>query len=156
VEAGRGQAERAARLYGAAAALRERVDALVAQWERPAHERRLAAVRATLGPAAFDAAWAAGAALPLPAAIAEALVSADAVVASSKSPTTPDPHAALDLTPREAEVLRLVVRGLTDREIAAALFLSPRTVQGHVANLLGKLGVDSRAAAAYAVRQGLA
>jgi DNA-binding CsgD family transcriptional regulator len=63
----------------------------------------------------------------------------------------------LGLTPREGEVLRLLVRGLTDREIAAALFISPRTVGGHVANLLAKLGLDSRtAAAAYAVRHGLA
>jgi DNA-binding CsgD family transcriptional regulator len=45
---------------------------------------------------------------------------------------------------------------MTDREIAAALFISPRTASFHVANLLAKLGIDSRAAAAYAVRHGLA
>jgi DNA-binding NarL/FixJ family response regulator len=61
------------------------------------------------------------------------------------------------LTPREAEVLRLLAQGLSDREIAEGLFLSPRTVGGHVTKLLTKLDFDSRTAAAvYAVRHGLA
>jgi DNA-binding NarL/FixJ family response regulator len=52
--------------------------------------------------------------------------------------------------------LRLLAAGQTDREIAAALFVSPRTVQSHVANVFGKLGVGSRAeAAVIAVRMGL-
>ena len=71
--AARGQAERAARLHGAAAALREQLGATVVPWEHPARERDLAAARAALEPAAFEAAWAAGAALPLEAAVAEAL-----------------------------------------------------------------------------------
>jgi DNA-binding CsgD family transcriptional regulator len=54
------------------------------------------------------------------------------------------------------EVLRLLAEHHTDREIAEALFLSPRTVGWHVAHLLAKLGVASRrAAAAVAVRDGL-
>jgi DNA-binding CsgD family transcriptional regulator len=54
-------------------------------------------------------------------------------------------------------VLRLLVRGLSDREIGAALFISPRTATTHVRNIRGKLGVHSRgAAAAYAVRHGFA
>jgi DNA-binding CsgD family transcriptional regulator len=61
------------------------------------------------------------------------------------------------LTPREVEVLRLLVEGMSDREIAAALFVSRHTAANHVASILGKLGVPSRAAAAaYAVRRGLA
>ena len=61
------------------------------------------------------------------------------------------------LTPREAEVLRLLAQGLSDREIAEGLFLSSRTVGGHVTSLLTKLDLDSRTAAAvYAVRHGLA
>jgi DNA-binding CsgD family transcriptional regulator len=48
------------------------------------------------------------------------------------------------LTPREAEVLGLVASGLTNREIATSLFVSPRTVDMHVRNLLAKLGCRTR------------
>jgi ATP/maltotriose-dependent transcriptional regulator MalT len=51
------------------------------------------------------------------------------------------------LTRRELEVLRLVANGQTDREIAQALVLSPRTIEMHVGNSLGKLGCRSRAEA---------
>ena len=54
------------------------------------------------------------------------------------------------LTAREAEVLRLLADGRSDREIAAALFISRPTASKHVSSILGKLGVDSRAAAAAA------
>jgi len=50
------------------------------------------------------------------------------------------------LTPREAEVAGLVVEGLTDREIARRLLLSPYTVMQHVKSVYRKLGVDSRVA----------
>ena len=49
-----------------------------------------------------------------------------------------------ELSPREQDVARLLARGLTNREIADVLFLSPRTVEQHVAKVLRKLGVDSR------------
>jgi len=52
------------------------------------------------------------------------------------------------LSARESEVLRLLAEGLTDREIAGALSISPRTVESHVSNLLRKLGVRNRAEAA--------
>ena len=52
------------------------------------------------------------------------------------------------LSPREAEVARLAGAGMKNREIAATLFLSPRTVEAHVASALRKLGVHSRAALA--------
>lgn len=48
------------------------------------------------------------------------------------------------LTRRETEVLRLLVRGNTNRQIAGLLGLSPRTVESHRANLMGKLGLESR------------
>ena len=63
---------------------------------------------------------------------------------------------AAGLTPRELDVLRLLAAGRSDREIAEALFIGPRTVQTHVANLAAKLGVRGRAeAAVVAVRRGL-
>ena len=135
-------AERAARLYGAAAALRERLGAAVVPWERPAHERDLAAVRAALGPAAFAAAWAAGAALPLEAAVAEAL--ADASRRPRRQPATAAGRAGsgggLGLTPRESwRCCACWRRGCSNREIGEALFISPRTVNFHVTNLLAKL-----------------
>lgn len=61
------------------------------------------------------------------------------------------------LTRRERDVLRLAAEGLTNREIADALFVSHRTVQKHLEHLFGKLGVHTRMAAARALsaRRGL-
>jgi DNA-binding CsgD family transcriptional regulator len=62
----------------------------------------------------------------------------------------------LGLTAREIEVLQMLVAGQTSREIAASLFISPRTVERHVTNIYNKIGVNSRAAAtAFAIRHGL-
>jgi DNA-binding NarL/FixJ family response regulator len=60
------------------------------------------------------------------------------------------------LTGREVEVLRLVATGATNREVAAELFLSEKTIARHLSNIFAKLGVTSRAAAtAYAFQHGL-
>jgi DNA-binding CsgD family transcriptional regulator len=60
------------------------------------------------------------------------------------------------LTPRELEIVRLLVDGRSNQEIADLLSISLRTAQTHVANVLGKLDLPSRSAvAAYAVRNGL-
>jgi DNA-binding NarL/FixJ family response regulator len=60
------------------------------------------------------------------------------------------------LTPRELEVLRLLVAGRSNPQIAEALFISPRTATTHVSNILAKLGVESRTeAATRAIRDGL-
>ena len=58
------------------------------------------------------------------------------------------------LSARESEVLRLLSEGLTDREIASALAISPRTVESHVSSVLRKLGVRNRAEAAQRYRTG--
>jgi DNA-binding CsgD family transcriptional regulator/tetratricopeptide (TPR) repeat protein len=55
---------------------------------------------------------------------------------------------ALGLTPREGEVLNLVARGYTDREIAETLVISVKTASVHVSHILGKLGVPNRREAA--------
>lgn len=73
-------------------------------------------------------------------------------VAAQEQPTASAPSL---LTPRETDVVRLLVEGKTNPEIAAELFISERTVQSHVANVMAKLGVNSRTAvAARAVREG--
>lgn len=60
------------------------------------------------------------------------------------------------LTRREAEVLAMVSQGLTNKEIAKALFISPETVKEHVQRILKKIGVADRTqAAVWAVRKGL-
>lgn len=56
------------------------------------------------------------------------------------------------LSSREIEVLRMLTDGMTDREIAEALTISPRTVESHVSNVLRKLGVRNRAEAAQRYR----
>ena len=61
------------------------------------------------------------------------------------------------LTSRESEVVRLVAEGLSNEQIANRLYLSKRTVEHHVGNILGKLDLTSRAQlSAYAIRRGLA
>jgi DNA-binding NarL/FixJ family response regulator len=59
------------------------------------------------------------------------------------------------LTNREVEVLRLVAKGWTNKAIGRALTISDRTVQGHLANIYGKLNVSSRTeAVTEALKQG--
>jgi DNA-binding CsgD family transcriptional regulator/tetratricopeptide (TPR) repeat protein len=75
--------------------------------------------------------------------------------ASAAGTTGHQGTAPLGLTDREYEVLHLVAAGRSNREIATALFISPKTASVHVSNILGKLGVGSRteaAARAHALR----
>ena len=157
--AGGGQPELAARLLGAAEGAREAVGGLLKLPERAAYERAAAAARASLGDVAFAAAWAAGRALSLEEAVAAAqalAAGAPTTGQASAPPAVPDEAARYGLTPREVEVLRLLAEGRSDREIGAALFVSHRTAMKHVGNILAKLGVGSRAAAAaLALREGL-
>ena len=67
------------------------------------------------------------------------------------------PACCAGLTGREREVLRLIAAGKSNREIAAALYLSPRTAERHVANIYLKIGAHSKAeATAYALCNRLA
>lgn len=81
----------------------------------------------------------------------------DGAAAVASDPATDQaPTEEHDLTSRETEVLTLVASGLSDREIAERLVLSPHTVHRHVANVRTKLGLPTRAAAvAAATRRGL-
>lgn len=64
-------------------------------------------------------------------------------------------EAPVQLTPREMEVIQLLTEGLSNKEIARLLSVSPRTVNFHLDNIYSKLGVSSRTEAAiYALRQG--
>ena len=75
-------------------------------------------------------------------------------VADLKGPPTGEKHAAL--TTREKEVLRLVARGFSNREIAGILRISPHTVKTHIKNIFFKLAVTDRAlAAVWAVSHGV-
>jgi serine/threonine protein kinase/DNA-binding CsgD family transcriptional regulator len=66
-------------------------------------------------------------------------------------------EAPVELTPRELEVIQLLAEGLSNKEIARQLFISPRTVNFHLDNIYSKLDVSSRTEAAiYALRQGWA
>ena len=149
--------ERAARLYGATDRLRREIGAHADVSDHAITPELLGLTRTALGPDTFRLMWEAGATLPLREVIAGALIVETPPDMSARPPALANAGPDAGLTPRELEVLRLLSQGLSDREIAALLSISPRTVSGHVTNLLNKLGVDSRTAAAtLAVRQGWA
>ena len=78
------------------------------------------------------------------------------LVLSNEPDDAPPPGSRPTLTRREAEVAALVARGLTNRDIAAQLFLSVRTVEVHVDRILTKLGFHTRTQlAAWAYEEGL-
>jgi predicted ATPase/DNA-binding CsgD family transcriptional regulator len=157
VSAAQGKSQRSVRLHGAVAAMRGQIDMPLDAWQLPRYERGLALARSALSPEAFEAAWSLGKGLSLSAAIEEALAGEDPGDEAETVSTPSEPAVQAGLTPRERELLPLLAQGLTDREIAEALSISPRTVGYHVTNLLSKLNVESRtAAAAYAIRHGLA
>ncbi|MDP9469534.1 MAG: LuxR C-terminal-related transcriptional regulator [Chloroflexota bacterium] len=75
-----------------------------------------------------------------------------AAVAPAPTPMSSDPALGTGLTSRELDVLALLVEGRSNREIADSFFVSPRTVDNHVTNILAKLEVKSRTAAVAAAR----
>jgi non-specific serine/threonine protein kinase len=137
-----GRAHRAGRLWGAAEALREEIGVLLQPEDRSVLDPYLSAARSSLGEAEWQVALAEGRAMMPEQAIEYSL--------SAKEPVSPPPLSdrsdedSAVLTAREGEVAVLVSRGLTNRQIAADLFISEHTVATHVAKILKKLGLNSR------------
>ena len=150
-----------ARLFAAAVRLQTDTGVSLPPNEREIQEKAVAALRQAYGAAEFDRAWETGNRALLPNLLEEVANSTDALIdASALAASQPEPAksaaAEAGLTRRETDVLRLLVDGLSDREIGEALFISHRTAMTHVANILGKLSLESRtAAAAYALRNKL-
>jgi non-specific serine/threonine protein kinase len=128
-------------------------------YDRPDLERAMRAVRAKMGERDFDAARAEGGGLGLAEAVKLALEwsEPDAVETLAARTALQAAKARFDgLTAREREIAALVAEGQSNREIGERLVVSERTVDSHVANILAKLGVASRAQiVAWAVRKGL-
>jgi excisionase family DNA binding protein len=145
-----GRQEQAARLFGAADNVFASTGSSIWPIDKVDYERNLGAVRADLSEEAFTSAYAAGQALTLEEAVAEASAVHVADTAASTA-------SALGLTQREREILELLSRRATDVEIADVLSISPRTVMHHVSHILAKLGATNRReAAAWATSRGIA
>jgi len=127
---------RAARLLGAAQAIRQRSGIARFQIYQAGYESALGEVRNALGDTEFETAWAEGAALSTE----EAIGYAQRGRGERKRP----PSGWASLTPTEHDVVRRVSDGLSNKDIAARLFVSPRTVQTHLTHIYAKLGLNSR------------
>jgi non-specific serine/threonine protein kinase len=146
-------AERAVQVLGAAEVALEELDAPLAPADAVdfAHDR--AQGRASLPPSAWAAAHRRGREMGLTEALTlgqpPTAVEGEAKVASGPAASTGN------LSPREQEVVALIARGLSNREIAAALTISEKTAANHVEHIMTKLDLRSRAqVAVWAVRQG--
>lgn len=135
-----GAHERVARLLGSAGAVWRLSGARVGEMSpyQGVDEQCAALARQALGDAAFDAAVAKAAGSGLDDVVRYALRERPAAEAASRAA---EPGG---LTRRQREIAELVARGMSNKEIAAALVLSGRTVEGHVENILVKLGLTSR------------
>jgi predicted ATPase/DNA-binding CsgD family transcriptional regulator len=149
-----GQPGVAARLLGAVHEICEATSIPVLP-HHAQHRRVLAETRAALADHIFFAAWEAGRELSVNTAVAEARELA-AAVREETAAAARKPQTIHGLSLRELEVLRLLIAGRSNAEIAERLFISPRTVTTHVSHIFAKVGVASRAEAiAFAHRHGL-
>jgi DNA-binding CsgD family transcriptional regulator len=131
-----GSHREAARLFGAAQAIRQRMGEVRFKVWDAGCEASVAAARDALGEKDFDAAWAEGAALSTE----EAIAYAQRGRGVRKRPAS----GWAALTPAELDVVRLISEGLGNNDIATRLFVSPRTVQTHLTHVYAKLGLSSR------------
>ncbi len=134
-----GRAQRAAELLGACEMLRGRIGAVLSPFTRPLIETAQEQAQAALGEARFRKAFDAGAHLDRDGAVGLAI---GMKVGREPAPTRHKTGQALGK--REQEVAELIAEGLSNKDIASRLFLSERTVETHVYNILNKLGVNSR------------
>ncbi len=124
----------AVRLFGAAHAIRDRAGAAARGGAE--YDAALVALREALGEASFESGWSEGDAL-----------SVEEAIAYARRGRGGRKRAATGwgaLTPTELDVAKLVSEGLGNKEIAARLFVSPRTVQSHLTHVYAKLSVTSR------------
>ncbi len=136
--------KRAATLLSSAGTIRRGAKIALPDAVRAQFEAMLSTVRAALGNTVFSALSADAAAMSPHAVIAFAVAETPPGGASTPQESV--------LSAREQEVASLVARGFSNREVAATLFLSERTVESHVQHILNKLGFRSRAQiAAWAV-----
>jgi predicted ATPase/DNA-binding CsgD family transcriptional regulator len=139
-----GRPEHAAWLLGAAESLRERTGSRlsdIAALEVP-HRHCVRRIRRALGDRRYAAAHAQGAGHPLDLVVRRAVDTAGDLLAAPPAGPPAGPSPAL--TRRELEIAAMVASGLSNREIAARLFISKRTVDAHVEHIYAKLEVSSR------------
>jgi DNA-binding CsgD family transcriptional regulator len=143
--------DRAIRFAAAADQLRERHGAKSLPGPAASLPAHVETLRATTTADRFDEHWAAGRALSFDQWLAEANAllaePPKARIPTARARTAPILPAPEGLTPRENDVLLLLAAGLSTDAIAAELQISPRTVKVHIARILEKFGVSSRAAA---------
>ena len=153
-----GRWDGALRLAGSEASLREQSGYPLLSTDRARLDRAIDQARAALGDVAAEAAWNAGYGLPVGEAVAAALAVTETGLAGDEPTVKPASAGAANplLSRREQEVVTLIARGLTNRQIAETLVITEGTAANHVAHILNKLGVNSRAqAAVWAAEQGL-